>query len=66
MRTTINLDDRIYKKIVEEYGKRRISEAINGILSRHYMRPKKSFFGSDPWLKHTDLSDLRDEYDRDL
>ena len=66
MRTTICLDDNIYKKIVEEYGKRRISEAINGILSKHYKRPKKSLFGSAPWLKDADLSDLRDEYDRDL
>jgi hypothetical protein len=66
MRTTIELEDRIYKKIVKEYGKRRISEAINKILSKHYKKVDRSFFGVDPWLKHTDLSDLRDEHDRNL
>ena len=66
MRTTIELEDRIYKKIVKEYGKRRISEAINKILSKHYKKVDRSFLGVDPWLKHTDLSDLRDEHDRNL
>jgi hypothetical protein len=43
MRTTIELEDRIYKKIVKEYGKRRISEAINKILSKHYKKVDRSF-----------------------
>ena len=65
MRTTIDLDDDIHEKIVEEYGKRKISEAINEVLSSYYRRSKKSFFGSAPWLKNVDMNDLRDEYDRD-
>lgn len=49
------------------YGKRGISNAINGILFRYFFKKKdKDMFGADPWLKKTGAKDLRDEYDRDL
>ena len=66
MRTTIEIRDDIYQRIVRDYGKRRISVTINDILIKHLSRKKKNMFGADPWLKHTDLSDLRDEHDRNI
>ncbi len=66
MRTTIEIRDDIYQKIVREYGKRKISVTINDILSKHFSRKRKNMFGADPWLKQADLSDLRDEHDRNV
>ena len=66
MRTTIEIRDDIYQRIVREHGKRRISVTINEILSKHFLKKQKDMFGADPWLKRVDLSDLRDEHDRDF
>ena len=67
MRTTVELNDVIYKKIINEYGKRNISNTINDILFRYFSKKKgKDMFGVDPWLKKTGTDGLRDEYDRDL
>jgi len=66
MRTTIEIRDDIYKKIIKEHGKRKISVAINEILSKYFSRKRKDMFGADPWLKKADLSDLRDEYERNV
>ena len=67
LRTTVELNDTIYKKIVRTYGKRNISSNINEILFRYFSKQKKkNLFGADPWLKKTGTKDLRDEYDRDL
>ncbi len=67
LRTTVELNDIIYKKIVRTYGKRNISNTINDILFRYFSKQKKKdMFGADPWLKKVDTKDLRDEYDRDL
>jgi len=67
MRTTIELNDAIYKKIVSTNGKRNISNTINSILYRYLFKSKKKdMFGTDPWLKKVDTSDIRDEYDRNL
>ena len=67
MRTTIELNDAIYKKIIKTNGKRNISNTINDILCRYFFKDKqKNMFGSDPWLKKKGTGDLRDEYDRDL
>lgn len=66
MRTTVELNDAIYKKIVDEYGKRNISKTINELLFRYFFRKKKDIFGIDPWLKKVSLKDLRDEYDRNI
>jgi predicted CopG family antitoxin len=66
MRTTVELRDDIYRKIIREYGKRKISITINEILEKFFSKKRKDMFGSDPWLKHTDLSDLRDEHDRNI
>jgi len=66
MRTTIELNDAIYKKIVKTNGKRNISNTINELLNKHFLKKKKKdMFGSDKWLKKTGTGDLRDEYDRD-
>lgn len=67
MRTTIELNDAIYKKIVKNNGKRNISNTINDILSKYFLKKeKKDLFGTDIWLKETRTGDLRDEYDRDI
>ena len=67
MRTTVEINDAIYKKIIKTYGKRNISNTINDILLKYFTKEKKqSLYGADPWLKKTGTNDLRDEYDRDL
>jgi len=66
MRTTIEIRDDLYHRIVREHGKRKISVTINEILSKHFSKRRKGMFGADSWLKHTDLSDLRDEHDRNV
>lgn len=67
MRTTIELNDTIYKKIVKTNGKRNISNTINNILSKYFLKQqKKDMFGSDKWLKKVGTSDLRDENDRNI
>ena len=67
MRTTIELNDAIYKKIIKTNGKRNISNTINNILFKYFFkRKKKDMFGADPWLKKVSKKDIRDEYDRNL
>ena len=66
MRTTIEIRDDLYNRITKEYGKRRISVTINEILIKYFSKKRKDMFGADPWLKHVDLSDLRDEHDRNI
>jgi len=67
MRTTVELNDAVYKTIVTKYGKRNISTTINDILVRYFFKQKKKdMFGADPWLKKKGTKDLRDEYDRKL
>jgi len=67
LRTTVELNDTIYKKIVSTYGKRNISNTINDILTRYFFKQrKKDMFGADAWLKKTGTKDLRDEYDRNI
>ena len=66
MRTTIEIRDDLYYKIVKNHGKRKISVTINEILLKHFSRKRKDMFGADSWLKDTDLSDLRDEHDRNI
>ena len=67
VRTTIEIDDAIYKKIVKTNGKRNISNTINEILSKYFFKEKKKdMFGADSWLKKKGTGDLRDEYDHDI
>ncbi len=62
LRTTILLREDLYNALVRAFGKRNISKGINEYLLEHMFkeRKNKSMFGADPWLKKTDLSDLRD------
>jgi hypothetical protein len=66
MRTTIEIRDDLYNRITKEYGKRKISVTINEILAKYFSSKSKDMFGADPWLKKVDMSDLRDEHDRNL
>ncbi len=66
MRTTIEIRDDLYQKIVSEYGKRKISVTVNEILAKYFSRKRKDMFGVDPWLMRVDMGDLRDEHDRNV
>ena len=66
MRTTIEIRDDIYQKIIREHGKRKISITVNEILAHHFSKKRKDMFGVDPWLMKADMSDLRDEHDRNI
>jgi hypothetical protein len=67
MRTTVELNDNVYKTIVNKYGKRNISTTVNDILVRYFFKQnKKDMFGTDPWLKKNGTKNLRDEHDRYL
>jgi hypothetical protein len=67
MRTTVEIRDDIYQRIVKQYGKRKISVTVNDILAGHFKKKgKRSMFGADPWLKDAGTDDLRDEHDRDV
>jgi hypothetical protein len=50
VKTTVVLKDEVYEYLVEKFGKRRISEAINQALMKQFFKPFKSMFGVDPWL----------------
>ncbi|MEM3030171.1 MAG: hypothetical protein QXH27_00395 [Candidatus Micrarchaeia archaeon] len=65
MKTTLILRDDLYAFLVNAFGKRGISRAVNEILFEHLFREKKKdMFGADPWLKKAGLKDIRDERDR--
>lgn len=53
MRTTIEINDDSYKRIIQKFGKSNISLAINEILFKFFAKNKKDMFGVDPWLKET-------------
>jgi len=72
LKTTILIDDEIYKRVVEEairtYGSaKNISAVVNRELrmafSRKKEKAKKSYLGAFK-LKNFDLSDLREKKDR--
>lgn len=66
MRTTIEINDDLHNRIIQKYGKRKISVAINEILFKFFTKNKKDMFGVDAWLKETNLDDLRDEHERNI
>ncbi len=74
MRTTVYIEDDIYQKLVnesiEEYGNSKsISKVLNdllkAILKIRVKTKRKSFYGV-LGQKNWDLSDLRDESDREI
>lgn len=65
MKTTVLLEDNLYRWLVNEAIRRHgnaksLSTTLNEIL-RQRSAPARSMFGS---LKRFDLADLRDEHDR--
>ncbi len=72
MRTTITIDDEIYKKLVnesiEKYGNtKKLSEIINSLLREFLLstrQQKREDFSGMLGKRRFDLSDLRDESDR--
>ena len=74
MRTTINLEDEIYKKLVnesiEKYGNtKKLSEVLNSLLREILLsrkQQKREDFSGMLGKGRIDMSDLRDESDRRL
>ncbi|MEK6982895.1 MAG: hypothetical protein AABX38_08225 [Candidatus Micrarchaeota archaeon] len=62
IRTTILIREDIYDALIRMFGKKNLSKGVNESLLQHLFKEnkKKSMFGADPWLKDSDLSDLRD------
>lgn len=68
-RTTILLRPDVKGELEREFGKRKMSEAVNEILFQELVakkiKKKKDLFGADKWLKKKGvLAGLRDERDR--
>jgi predicted CopG family antitoxin len=57
VKTTITLKDEIYEYLIEKFGRRKISEAVNQALMKQLFKPVKSMFGADPWLTTENLRD---------
>jgi hypothetical protein len=49
-KTTILLEETLYKVLVERYGRRNLSKAVNKLLRNVLFKPKKNMYGIDPWL----------------
>ncbi|MCX6768018.1 MAG: hypothetical protein NTY90_04815 [Candidatus Micrarchaeota archaeon] len=65
MKTSFIVRDELYEMLVEEakkqYGTaRKLSEALNAILARHFVK-KKSLFGT---TRRFSLQGVREEHDR--
>ncbi|MEM2922686.1 MAG: hypothetical protein QXF26_10285 [Candidatus Bathyarchaeia archaeon] len=63
VKTTVILEDEIYEYLIKEYGRRRISEAINKALLKELFRPVKSMFGADRWLTTHRLRDEEEAHE---
>ncbi|MBI4214362.1 hypothetical protein HY546_00035 [archaeon] len=51
MKTTVVLRDDIYKMLVNKFGPRGISKAINDVFTDLLFKKKKSLFGAHKGLK---------------
>ncbi|KHO49344.1 MAG: hypothetical protein QT01_C0005G0003 [archaeon GW2011_AR6] len=65
-KTTVILRGDVKEALEREFGKRKMSEAINEILFEKLIatKKKKGMFGADKWLRKVSMKDLRDERDR--
>jgi len=64
-KTTVILRGDVKEALEREFGKRKMSEAINEILFKELVASKKKdMFGADKWLRKVSMKDLRDERDR--
>ncbi|MBS7627038.1 hypothetical protein KEJ51_08430 [Candidatus Bathyarchaeota archaeon] len=63
VKTTITLRDEIYEYLIKEFGRRRISEAINQALMKQLFKPVKSMFGVDRWLTTQKLRDEEEPHE---
>jgi len=57
VKTTITLKDEIYEYLIKEFGRRKISDAINQALMKQLFKPVKGMFGVDSWLTTQNLRD---------
>ncbi len=65
LKTTINMREDFHAMLVDAYGARGISKAINEMLGRELL-PKDDGFGKFKWMAKADIRDVRDEDDGDL
>ena len=63
VKTTIILKDEVYDELIKRYGRRKISKTINEVLMERLSGPKKSMFGSAPWLTTKGLRDESEEHE---
>ncbi|MDH5793111.1 MAG: hypothetical protein OEZ18_00925 [Candidatus Bathyarchaeota archaeon] len=63
VKTTITLKDEIYEYLIEKFGRRKISEAVNQALMKQLFKPVKSMFGADPWLTTENLRDEEEPHE---
>ena len=68
MKTTIDLRDDVYYRILSQFGNRNLSKAINGFLVKDLFGAKnqRSMYGAAKWLQKASWDDVRDEHDRDF
>ena len=64
VRTTVLLNEEIYAILVKTFGKRRISEGINKLLTSKLFKPKKSMFGTLPKMDLSDLETPDEEWEQ--
>ena len=65
VKTTIDLRDDLHAIIVQTFGARGISRAINDLLSENLL-PKEDGFGKFKCMAKADIRKVRDEDDRDI
>jgi hypothetical protein len=63
VKTTIILKDEIYEYLLKEFGRRKISEAVNQALMKQLVKPVKSMFGVDRWLTTQNLRDEKEPHE---
>ncbi len=61
IKTTLLLRQDVYQTLVQEFGKRKLSSAINTLVLKELVKPKtKSIFGIDKGMKPF----IREHHDR--
>ena len=62
-KTTIMLREDIKQAIEREFGKRKLSQIINDLLSKEIIS-EQNMFGVDKWLTPKKIKEVREHHDR--
>lgn len=63
VKTTIILRDELYDYLIKKFGRMKISETVNQVLTEQLFKPSKSMFGVDPWLTTRNLRDEEEPHE---